>query len=58
MKIFCKINYYEEALFEIAFKGQKQDEEKSDVDKEENERRADKVRTGGVVYKTNKPVTY
>jgi hypothetical protein len=32
--------------------------EKKDVDKEENETRGGKVRTGGEVYKTNKPVTY
>jgi hypothetical protein len=28
MKIFCKTNYSEEALFEIAFKGQRKDDGK------------------------------
>jgi hypothetical protein len=32
--------------------------EKKDVDKDENEKREGKDRTGGVAFKTNKPVTY
>jgi hypothetical protein len=46
MKIFSKINYSEEVLFENALKKTEEKRRKKDMDKEEDEKGADKVETG------------